>query len=98
MTEMEMILKAKFIRTIAGAGFLALATATQPFAQTSEGGIARLTELKGNVLVSRDSGLASANDRARIGPGTRIITTANSRVVIEFDNGCKVTLEENQRF
>ena len=77
---------------------LALLFASQPFAQTSDGTVAKLTDLKGNVLVSRESGLVSGNDALRIVPGTRILTTANSRVVIVYDNGCRVTLEENQRF
>jgi hypothetical protein len=77
---------------------LALLFVSQPFAQTSDGTVAKLTELKGNVLVSRESGLVSGNDAVRIVPGTRILTTANSRVVIVYDNGCRVTLEENQRF
>jgi len=77
---------------------LALLFASQPFAQTSDGTVAKLSDLKGNVLVSRESGLASGSDALRIVPGTRIITTANSRVVIQYDNGCRVTVEENQRF
>lgn len=77
---------------------LALLFVSQPFAQTSDGTIAKLADLKGNVLVSRESGLVSGNDALRIVPGTRILTTANSRVVIVYDNGCRVTLEENQRF
>jgi hypothetical protein len=77
---------------------LALLFASQPFAQTSDGTVAKLTDLKGNVLVSRESGLASGANTLRLVPGTRIITTANSHVVIEYDDGCRVTLEENQRF
>ena len=77
---------------------LALLFASQPFAQTSDGTVAKLTDLRGNVLVSRESGLASGVDTLRIVPGTRIITTANAHVVIVYDNGCRVTLEENQRF
>ena len=77
---------------------LALLFASQPFAQTSDDTVAKLAELKGNVLVSRESGLVSGADALRIVPGTRIITTANSRVVIVYDHGCRVTLEENQRY
>ena len=63
-----------------------------------DGTIARLTDVNGNVLVSRESGLASGNEALRLMPGTRVITTANSEVVVEYDDGCKVRLKENQRF
>ena len=77
-------------------GALALGLATH--AQERDGTIARLVEMHGNVLVSRDSGLASGSDRLRVMPGTRVITTAQSDVVVEYDDGCRVKLKENQRF
>lgn len=66
--------------------------------QNRDGTIARLVDMHGNVLVSRESGLASGNDELRLLPGTRVITTANSDVVVEYDDGCRVKLKENQRF
>jgi hypothetical protein len=54
--------------------------------------------VNGNVLVSRESGLASAGESLRLAKGTRVITTAHSEVVIAYDNGCEVKLRENQRF
>jgi hypothetical protein len=66
--------------------------------QTRDGTIARLVDMNGNVLVSRESGLASGNEALRLLPGTRVITTANSEVVVEYDDGCRVKLKENQRF
>ena len=87
--------KARLLITLAGA--LALGS----FAQAQEGRdgtIARLVETQGNVLVSRDAGLASGNNELRLLPGTRVITTAHSEVVVEYDDGCRVKLKENQRF
>ena len=60
--------------------------------------VARLKSVNGNVLVSRESGLAAGEQAQRLANGTRIITTANSEAVVEFDNGCEVRLKENERF
>jgi hypothetical protein len=86
------------MRILAKATLAALLVASQPFAQTSDNTIAKLTDMKGNVLVSRESGLATGIDAMRVSKGMRILTTANSRVVVQYDDGCRVTLEENQRF
>lgn len=60
--------------------------------------VARLKSVTGNVLVSREAGLAAGTQAERLTDGTRVITTANSEAVIEFDNGCEVRLKENERF
>jgi hypothetical protein len=86
------------LRTGAGGLLIALLAATQPYAQKTDQTIARLRSVTGNVLVSKESGLASGDEELRLTPGTRVITTANSTVVIEYDDGCRVTLKENQRF
>jgi len=86
------------LRTGAGGLLIALLAATQPYAQKADGSIARLRSVTGNVLISGESGLASGDDELRLSPGTRVITTANSTVVVEYDDGCRVTLKENQRF
>ena len=65
---------------------------------TQPSGVARLKQVTGNVLVSREAGMAAGNQEQRLGNGVRIITTANSEAVIEFDNGCEVRLRENERF
>lgn len=67
-------------------------------AQAPREGIARLKDMKGNVLVSGESGLAAGAEATRLGEHTRVITTANSEVVVLYDNGCEVRLKENQRF
>lgn len=61
------------------------------------GSIASLTEIRGNVLVSRNSSLASATEPIRLTAGTRILTTANGTAVIQYDEGCRVELKEYQR-
>jgi hypothetical protein len=80
------------------AGFIAAAaTAIAPAQQTREG-VAQLKGVKGNVLLSRQTGLAAGGESTRITEHTRVITTANSEVVVVYDNGCEVRLKENQRF
>ena len=60
--------------------------------------VARLVEMSGSVLVSHAYNIASANEGLRLLPGTSVLTTANSAVIVEYDNGCRVKLERNQRF
>jgi len=76
-------------------GVAASVCATGVWAQQQ---VARLKQVTGNVLVSGQSGLATGNEAQPLANGVRIITTANSRVIVVFDNGCEVRLEENQRF
>jgi hypothetical protein len=77
----------------------ALAAAPTLHAQaTRDGTIAKLVDMNGNVLVSRESGLATGNEGLRVTRDSRVITTANSQVVVLFDDGCRVRVEENQRF
>lgn len=95
---------ANAMRAIAQATVLALLAVSQPQAQTpsptppNDGTIAKLRDVKGNVLVSNESGLATGDEALRLVPGTRVITTANSEVVVDFDEGCSVKLKENERF
>jgi hypothetical protein len=66
-------------------------------AQEPREGVAKLKDVHGNVLVSKESGLASGDENLRLTKGTRVITTSRSDVVVVFDNGCEVHLKENQR-
>lgn len=59
--------------------------------------VAKLKQVNGNVLVSGQTGLATGSEAQPLANGVRIITTANSTVTVVFDNGCEVTLKENQR-
>jgi len=60
--------------------------------------VARLKQVTGNVLVSREAGLATGSEAQALPNGSRIITTANSTAIVVFDNGCEVRLKENERF
>ena len=62
------------------------------------GAVARLTDLEGNVLVSWDWNIASASDGMRLFPGTRVLVTTNSKVVVEYPNGCRMKLRPGERF
>ena len=86
------------LRIITAAALAALALAPQSFAQQNDGTVAKLVEITGNVLVSRDSGLTTGTEAMRLLPKTRILTTANARAIIEYDDGCRVRMEANQRF
>jgi hypothetical protein len=78
---------------------LAVALAcSQPFAQEARQGVAQLKDVHGNVLVSRESGLAAGGEALRLVEGTRVITTNLSEVTVVYDNGCEVKLKQNERF
>jgi len=85
------------MKTIAISAALAAALAA-PLASAQGGGVARLKDVKGNVLVSQQAGLASAGEASRLPEHTRVITTAGAEVILVYDNGCEVRLRENQRF
>ena len=75
----------------------ALAAPLAPAQQPREG-VAQLKAVTGNVLVSREAGLASGDEGLRLVEGTRVITTANGEATVAYDNGCEVRLKPNQRF
>ena len=68
------------------------ASAQQPAA------VARLTDMEGQVLVSQGDALVAATAGQRVTPGTRVLTMAGAKVVVNYDAGCDVALKENQRF
>ena len=82
------------VRALPALVFLA---ATSASAQEARQGVAQLKDVHGNVLVSKESGLASGDEAVRLTKGARVITTSRSDVVVVFDNGCEVRLKENQR-
>lgn len=86
------------MRRISQATVLALLIVSQPQAQPRDESIASLRDVHGNVLVSNEAGLSSGDEGLRLVAGTRVITTAKSDVIVAYDNGCNVKLEENQRF
>ncbi|MBK8742069.1 MAG: hypothetical protein IPM02_22310 [Betaproteobacteria bacterium] len=60
--------------------------------------VAKLVDLDGAVLVSQGDAMAAGAADQRLRPDTRVVTTAGSKVTINYDRGCNVRLEENQRF
>jgi hypothetical protein len=95
---MKHVLSDNFLRFAQAAALILLAVPQQLLAQPANETVARLKNVDGNVLVSKESGLASGDERLRLTKGTRVITTANARVTVVYDNGCEVQLKENQRF
>ena len=77
---------------------LALLSATEVCAQAKPQVIAHLQNVTGNVLVSKETGLASGDESTPLTKGSRVITTANSEATVVYDNGCRVKLKPNQRF
>lgn len=84
--------------TTLSAALVALLIAGPAIAHADNQTVARLVEMSGSVLVSHSFNMASASEGLRLMPGTSVLTTANSAVVVEYDNGCRVKLERNQRF
>ena len=73
------------------------------WAQAQQEPVARLVNVRGNVLVSKETGLASGTESTALTRGMRVITTANSQATVEYSrnaypDGCEVTLKPNQRF
>jgi hypothetical protein len=79
-------------------GLLAMLAAAPLCAQQEGGVVAHLKQVSGNILVGRESGLAAGGEEAPLTRGMRVITTANSEVVVVYDTGCQVALKQNQRF
>lgn len=59
--------------------------------------VAQLESVEGSVLVSNPTGLSAGGKGTRLTTGTRVITPANGKALVQFDNGCSVRLEPNQR-
>lgn len=59
--------------------------------------VARLRGIVGNVLVSGETGLSSAERQVALLEGSRVITTAEAKAVVVYKDGCEVSLGANQR-
>ncbi|MBK6395435.1 MAG: hypothetical protein IPF73_12710 [Betaproteobacteria bacterium] len=80
-------------------GFLGLAAALGAGnAVAQQGTVARLSNLEGNVMVSQGDGMVAAVRGQRVAPGTRVVTMAGGKAVVNYDVGCDISLKENQRF
>ena len=91
------------IRILVACGATLLASLTAPAQPRKPQGtpagtpVATLKSVEGNVLVSGEAGLGSADSKSRLVESSRVITTANATAVVEYDDGCEVKLEPNQR-
>jgi hypothetical protein len=83
-------------QTILGAALAAVTIASTP--ALADNGIARLTAVSGNVLVSNDFNIATAGEALRLAPGMRVLVTMNSAATVEFDDGCRVPVAAGERF
>ena len=93
------MLSGSWLTRLAGGATLALLVAAGPVsAQQGGPSVAILKDRVGNVLVSRDDALVLAAKEQRLTVGTRVLTTAQAKVTISYDNGCDVRLNENERF
>jgi hypothetical protein len=77
---------------------VAALAAAPAYAQQPQNTVAKLQDIQGNVLVSQGDGMAAGATNQRLAVGTRVVTMAGSKVTINFDVGCDITLPENSRF
>ncbi len=68
-----------------------------PIAQGAAPGTARIEGLRGNVLMSQDSGLAAAVEGAWVTDGSRVIAMHGANVSLVYNDDCQVPLGQNQR-
>ena len=81
------------IRILAlAAGLLASHAAT-----AGEPSVARIVEVRGNVLVSNGYEMASATEALRVAADTRLLAIGNASAVVEFGDGCRVRLQPGTR-
>lgn len=73
---------------------VALGAATAVNAQVR---VASLTGVQGTVLVGKGEGMSAAVNGQTLAPGSRVVSTNNSRAVIAYDNGCDVPVGANSR-
>jgi hypothetical protein len=60
--------------------------------------VAHLVELDGSSLVSVKSGLVAGSEGFPLRQGVRVITTASTKLIVAYLDGCEVKLNENQRY
>ena len=60
--------------------------------------VAKLVDLKGSVTVSGGGPATPGANEMRLAVNTRIATGPGAKVTINYDKGCDVRLDENQRF
>jgi hypothetical protein len=97
-SEAKRVIFTRMDRALPALAFVLAAGVAQAQQPASPRGIARVTGLQGNVLVSQADGMAAAVNGQQLVPGARLITTAGAKVTITYDAGCLVNMGENQRY
>jgi hypothetical protein len=85
-------------RTSPSLALICFVVAAAAWPAAAESTVARLTIVRGNVLVARQSSMASVDAGKRLAAGSRVLTTATASAVVEFDDGCRVEVGPSQRF
>jgi len=86
------------IRGVATVFCLAIGLGAGYAAAQDRGPVARLTNLQGNVLVSKDDAMVAATNNEPLAVGTRVLTTKDASAVVVYADGCNIALKENERF
>jgi hypothetical protein len=74
---------------------LAAVTAVSVWAQEPKV-IGKIVNVAGLVTVTRGDSLVNATNDAPLMADSRIVTTGSGKATLQFDNGCDITLENNQ--
>ena len=93
-----MKLQVKMTSRIVAAVLVAQIVAWPAAAQPAQSGVAALKDMEGTVLVNQGDAMVAATPDQRLPVGARVVTTAGAKVTINYDAGCDVRLNENQRF
>lgn len=78
----------RLIGSVLLSGFALSAGAAEP--------VAVLQQPQGKVFVGQSNAMAPARSGMAVYPGNRVVTAAESQVLVVFDNGCVLTLEASQ--
>jgi hypothetical protein len=85
------------MKKLIGIAVIAAGLAGAGTAHANDRTVARLVGVSGNVLVSNDFNIASAGEALRLAPGMRVLVTLNSAAIVEYDDGCRVSLGAGER-
>jgi hypothetical protein len=78
-------------------GAAALSAVVAPTAG-AEGEIAYLLRINGNALVNKGEQYLDGAEGMPLSTGDRVMSLENSGAVIQFDDGCRYSMEENELF
>lgn len=78
----------RLIGSVLLSGFALSASAAEP--------VAVLQQPQGKVFVGQSNAMTPARSGMAVYPGNRVVTAAESQVLVVFDNGCVLTLEGSQ--